>query len=262
MKKKEIKAYAKINLGLKVLRKREDGYHDIETTIVPITLCDEITIEKTGDNKISLSCNVKELETEKNLCWRAAESLNVKGIKITLTKNVPMESGLGGGSADCGATLIALNELFNLQKSKQELADIGRTLGADVPACMAGVPVFVEGMGERLTEIANPPDLKLVLVKPEISLSTGVMYRKIDELRERAGTDIFKNALNDFELVAEDPIIEEIKRELTELGAKFAQMTGSGSCVYGIFENEEQQLKAYEELKNKREVYICTNLKQ
>jgi len=141
MEKLYIKARGKVNLTLNVLNKREDGYHDLESVFQIINLYDEMYIEKTSSNDLDITCNVKDLDNANNIIHKAYTVLkqkhsNITGVKVNLIKNIPNESGLGGGSADCANFLIAMNKLFSLNYSKQDLIDIGKTLGADVPPCL------------------------------------------------------------------------------------------------------------------------------
>jgi len=271
-----VKAYAKINLGLKILDKRKDGYHNLETIICPINLYDEIHIEKI-DSGVEIFCNVKELENEKNLCYKVAKVLNVDGIKINIIKHIPTEAGLGGGSTDCATTLIALNKLFDLNIEKEKLLEIGKNLGADVPACMISKPVLAHGIGEVLTDINIRDELNILIIKPDKSFSTGKMFANLDsidknKIHNRLITKdtiyaldsgdlelLSKSMYNDFEYVED---INEFKEALIETGAVIAQMTGSGSCVYGLYKNKTEQEKAYRKLKEKYEVFLCFNQKQ
>lgn len=272
------KARAKINLTLNILNKRDDGYHNLESVFQRINLYDEIYIEKNNLDTIVLHCNIKELENENNLIYKAYVKLKEKystisGITVNLIKKIPMQAGIGGGSGDCASFLIAMNKLFNLNMNIQELINIGKNLGADVPPCLFKGTVKGEGIGEIITKIDSNLKFYLVIVKPELSCNTGEMYRLIDNTNviQEYNTDKVINALetndmqrlcnnlfNVFEHVISHKVIN-IKEELTSNGAIGTLLAGSGSCIFGIFENKETAKKAYCILKEKYETYICTS---
>ena len=285
MKKISKKAYAKVNLGLKVSNKKEDGYHNLETIIIPISLHDKICITKINKRTIDLNCNVKELENDSNLVIKAAKLINDmynldSGIKIDLIKNIPTEAGLGGGSADCAATLTLLNELFDLKIETSKLIDLALTLGADVPACIINNTKFVQGIGEKLTDIDSKMKFYILIIKPNISFSTRTMYAKIDLINENIFIkrsdfnraikcmksldidDFVKYIYNDFEYVVDNIVIDELKKELLSTGAIKSLMTGSGSAVYGIFKSDNEMKAAYKILKSKYRVYMCESINE
>ena len=273
-----IKARAKINLSLEVLNKRKDNYHNIESVFQKINLYDEIWIRKIKTNEFKMVTNVYEINNKENIIYKAYRVLkekykNITGIEVKLNKKVPMQAGLGGGSADCASFIIAINKLFNLKMSKKEMEEIGKKLGADVVPCMYKKAVLVEGIGDIITKIDTNFKYYVLVIKPKISCSTKKMYEKLDEskiekryvskniikaLEENNINLLSKKLYNSFEEVIEDKdIIEKIKNELVQNGANASLMTGSGSSVYGIFENKEKAKTAYNKLRKKYEIYFC-----
>ena len=263
----------KINLGLRVIRKREDGYHDLETVFVPVYgLHDELEIQKQSvvSNQPSAVSFVQEgivvdCPAEDNLilkCYRqmAAKYPQIGPVSIRFRKQIPFGAGLGGGSSDAAHTALALNELFGLGLSKQQLAEEVRPLGADCPFFVYNVPCYAEGIGDRLTPIDLPlQHTRIVLIKPEEGVSTRDAYSGITRHPEAAGeikslffqrsglsaTAVFQRSglfINDFEetVFPLHPTIAHIKKRLLEAGAFFASMSGSGSTVYGLFEDDAE----------------------
>jgi len=238
----------KINIGLHVVRKREDGYHDLETIFYPvyglhdtlkITPSDEFSFEQDG---ILVDCDM-----EKNLvvrCYRmmAERFPQIGAVRIRLSKHVPFGAGLGGGSSDAAHTALALNELFNLQLTKDELIQIVRPLGADCPFFIYNIPCFAEGIGDLLTPIEM--DLKgkrLVMLKPDVAVSTRDAYAGIQVTGDRLQvTDQYFG--NDFEttVFAKYPILGQIKQALLDAGATYAAMSGSGSTIFGLFDQNTE----------------------
>lgn len=281
MKEIYVKAKAKINLTLEVLDKREDNYHNIKSIFQSLSLHDDIKIEKTDGDEFELHTNVEKLNNHHNIVYKAYMALKEKydsigGVKVTLHKKVPMQAGLGGGSADCAAFLHAMNELYNLNLSMEELKEIGGKLGADVVPCLYDHAVIAEGIGDEITEIDTDFEYDIVIVKPHISCDTKEMYEKLDTMEKKDGAvgfdkvvqalkehnvhKIAKHLYNDFEVAMHDKkIIHKIKEEFKEHGAIGSLMTGSGSCVFGIFEDKETAQSAYDALKDKYETYICTS---
>ncbi len=285
------KAYAKINLGLDVLRKRPDGYHELAMVMQTVDICDELTftvkdtpgIELTvewsyeGWTKKSAESIPRDNEVQpvpsdqKNLVWRAAELLmaefNLKqGVKITLTKKIPVAAGMAGGSSDCAATLLGINELFELGLTLEELQERGVKLGADVPYCILGGTALAEGIGEILTPLPPMPGCTLVVAKPAVSVSTPFVFKqlKVNELEEHPDISgmcaaIRKQDLdgvicrlgNVLEMVAipHFPVVGDLKEELRQLGAKGVLMSGSGPTVFAIFQSEKQAWEAADKLK-------------
>lgn len=276
-----IKARAKINLNLEITGKREDNYHNIRSVFQKINLYDELYIKKTKTNQLEIKTNVTELNSQENIIYKAYLVLKEKysqitGVQVKLIKNIPMEAGLAGGSTDCASFIIGMNQLFNLKLTKTEIETIGRSLGADVVPCFYNRAVKAEGIGELITPIDTNFKYYIVIIKPQISYNTRHMYQKIDEqeqieqpentskiiqgLEQNKIQLIVEHLYNIFEAAVEEKqIIQEIKEELIRQGAKGSLMTGSGSCVYGIFENKEIAKTAYNQLKYKYQTYLCTS---
>lgn len=275
------KARAKVNLSLNVLDKRPDNYHNLESIFQKINLYDELYIEKTNSNTLELITNLKNVALEDNIIYKAYITLKekykeIKGVKVTLNKRIPTEAGLAGGSTDCASFILAINKLYDLNLSEKELMDLGRTLGADVCPCYYNVAVKGEGIGDVITKIDTKFKYYILVIKPRISYSTKDMFKKLDEtqhLRQREmATPIVRaletanlallcdNLYNVFEdVIPEKYTLQTLKNELTQNGAIGALMTGSGSCVYGIFKNKYEAKEAYNTLKSKYEIYICTS---
>lgn len=265
-----VKGYAKVNLTLDVLSKRPDGYHDISTIMRTVDIFDIVEISLT-DQGIELSTSLDFLPTdEKNIAYRAAQAIFSetgiqKGAKIHITKNIPCGAGMGGGSADGAAVLVLLNELLGYPVSKERLLEIGAKIGADVPFCIKCGTCLAEGIGEVLTKISAKGSIPVVVVKPEVSISTPLMYKKLDEreIIKRPDTkamikalqegstekiaDLLYNVMEDA-AIEEHPVISEIKESLIKKGALNAIMTGSGSAVFGIFRTTEEADRCANEL--------------
>lgn len=268
------KTPAKINLTLDVTGKLENGYHTLSMIMQSIDVCDELSFEKIADEKIIFSMNKElpdKIPVEKNLVYKAAklmkETFDIKGgFKIHLEKNIPAAAGLAGGSSDCAATLIGINELCKLNLDTESLCKIGVKLGADVPFCIKKGTMLAEGIGEILTPLSPLSGVPLVLIKPNISISTAYVYQNLNlngldyhpdnkvMISYIANKDIKKIAdslSNVLETVTvpENPIIDELKHYLTENGAIGSLMSGSGPTTFGIFENVEIAKKAYDKAK-------------
>ena len=279
-----LKGRAKINLTLDVVGKRENGYHDLRMVMQTINLCDTIFIKKTKTPGIRLTANYAWLPTnEKNIAYRAAqlffeEAQIHSGIAIEITKRIPVAAGLAGGSTDAAATLIGLNKLFNTRFSKRKLMEMGLKLGADVPFCILRGTVLAEGIGEELTPLSPMPYTHVVLVKPPVSVSTATVYKNLDldKITKHPHTEAMIEAIakKDIRQVASHmvnvletvtipmhPIIQDIKDGLMKQGAIGAMMSGSGSAVFGLFENKEKAIRATQYFKmmcNLREVYMTS----
>ncbi len=260
----ELLCPAKINLGLRVVRKREDGYHDLETVFQRVTLFDRLRVERAPSEGVRLACPDSDLpENGKNLVWRAAEAfLNrvgaERGVFITLWKTIPVSAGLGGGSSDAASALLALNELFGNPLSHADLSNLGVSLGADVPFfIMETSTALGEGIGDRLTTVTLPR-MWFVLAHPAFEVSTAMIYGALDLRLTRAGWDV-KEALlnqssfkienllyNDLETVTVKvrPEIDAIREALVCAGATRALMSGSGPTVFGLFPGREAAVGA------------------
>ena len=263
------KAYGKLNLSLDIVGKREDGYHLVRMIMQTVNLYDVITIEKQTQPGIFLTTNRQDLPTnEDNLIFQAASLLMnefhiSKGVRIHLDKNIPVAAGMAGGSADCAATLTGINELFSLGLSKEELQQRAVTLGADVPYCILGGTALSEGIGEVLTPVTDVVPCNVLLIKPNIDVSTKWVYTTLrwHELTSHPDIDGMINALNNHSLkgvcdtmenvletitIPSHPVIGQIKDKMMELGAANAMMSGSGPTVFGLFPDEKKGTEAYE----------------
>jgi 4-diphosphocytidyl-2-C-methyl-D-erythritol kinase len=268
MKSITVKAYAKINLGLDVLRKRPDGYHDVYMIMQSLDLHDLITINKVQEEGITIRTNLSFLPSNQdNLIYKAAALfLQTHGIReglhLELEKNIPVAAGLAGGSSDAAATLIGLNKLYQTGMSLEQLQKLGVKLGADIPYCLMLGTALSEGIGEVLTPLPPMPACSILLVKPDISVSTKYVYENLKLIEASIHPDIktmmtalenkdiyglAKNMDNLLQSVtAKDyPIISDIKDKMKELGALTSLMSGSGPTVFGIYQNRTMAKKAY-----------------
>lgn len=263
-----MKAYAKINLGLDVIRKREDGYHEVRMIMQSVDLYDTVTIRKSKDPSIRVRTNLTYLPNDRrNLVYKAAElfrdTLKIReGIRITLEKRIPVAAGMAGGSSDAAATLQGLNLLFGAGLTLEELQKLGVKLGADVPYCILLGTALSEGIGELLTPLKPMPDCYILLVKPDISVSTKYVYEnlKLTEtiihpdisgmltaIHGESLTELTSHMDNILQTVTipEYPIIEEIKLCMKEQGALVSLMSGSGPTVFGIYDELPAAQAAY-----------------
>ncbi len=275
-----VKARAKINLNLEILDKRDDGYHNLKSVFQKVNLYDELYIKKTDKDEFELQTNIDCLNNNQNIIYKAYIKMKQKyksitGVKVVLNKKIPMQAGLGGGSTDCASFILCMNKLFNLGLSRTEMENIAQSLGADVTPCLYNGAVFAQEIGNKITTINTNFKYYIVIIKPKISCDTKEMYNKLDKrnkednvnksekiIKALVDNDIYSvanNLYNSFETVIDDNIIIKIKNELIENKAIGSLMTGSGSCVYGIFENKEIAKQAYNNLKNKYQTYICTS---
>ena len=251
-----LNANCKINIGLHVVRKRADGYHDLETVFYPVYgLHDILEVDAVAqDNGISLATNNIQIDCppEDNLivrCYRLMKAMHpqIGAVSVKLTKNIPFGAGLGGGSSDAAHTAIALNTLFHLGLDKAALAAEVRALGADCPFFIYNTPCFAEGIGDLLTPIRLRLDgMRLVMVKPPVSVSTREAYAGVhpDEKPGHYAPDHsdYRTYTNDFEksVFAAHPVLADIKQRLLDAGACYAAMSGSGSTVFGLFEHNTE----------------------
>lgn len=247
---------AKINIGLKVVAKRDDGYHDIETIFYPLQLSDKLSIEKSIEsfsfyqNGITLDCDL-----ESNLIVKTyrlfQKKYDIGNVRIQFFKQIPFGAGLGGGSSDAAHTAIALNELFHLQLSKEQLIEDVKLIGADCPFFILNQPCLATGIGDQLKPISLVlSNLKIVLVKPDVSVNTKTAYKGIcPKMPDTSLSRLISlpveqwkdKVINDFEstVFTAFPKIAEIKNELYDLGAIYASMSGSGASVYALFKNDK-----------------------
>ena len=257
-----VEANAKINLTLDILGKRPDGFHEVAMVMQSIGLHDTLTMEKT-DGEIALSINVPWLKAdEKNLAWRAAELVRQEygltgGVRMELTKRIPIAAGLAGGSADAAAVLKGMNELYDLQMSEARLCELGAKLGSDIPFCLMGGTMLATGRGEVLTRLADMPETWVVLAKPRISVSTAWAYQNYDEQgaekhpdneaikkaiargNRKAVAGLLCNVLESVTIKKYD-VIAEYKQMMLDKGAMASMMSGSGPTVFGLAKSREQ----------------------
>lgn len=276
-------AYAKINLALDVVRRLPNGYHEVRMIMQTVDICDVLTFSK-ADEGIRLSVDNMELPTDgNNLICKAARLLLEEagvlgGVDITLKKHIPIAAGMAGGSTDAAATLLAVNELYNLGFDLDKLKEIGVKIGADVPYCIEGGTALAEGIGELLSPLMAPPDCYLVVAKPDINVSTKFVYENLraNELQVHPDVDgmIFDLVAGDLNGIASKlgnvletvtvpayPIIQEIKDTLKESGALNALMSGSGPTVFGLFTDKERAKIAAEQVRRKelaKQVFVTT----
>lgn len=278
------KAYAKINIGLDVLRRREDGYHEVKMIMQTVDICDDLTFEKSEQPGISIQTDHEDLPTDRNnLIYKAAELLMkekgiTEGVKITLTKRIPIAAGMAGGSSDAAAAMRGMNRLFAMGYTTEELQKLAVRLGADIPYCIVGGTMLSEGIGEILTPLPTPPACYLVVAKPDINVSTKFVYENlhadsltchpdidgmIDAIREgslQGVTDRLGNVLETV-TVKEYPVIEEIKELMRQEGAENALMSGSGPTVFGIYTDQEKANQTAQEIERRgmaKQVFVTT----
>lgn len=284
MKQLTRKAYAKINLGLDVLRRRPDGYHEVKMIMQTVAIYDTLTFRRLETEELSekeknsaepvirLYSDHETLPCGKsNLIYRAAalvmKTYEIKsGVVITLEKRIPIAAGMAGGSTDAAAVFHGLNELFALGMSPDEMKRLGVTIGADVPYCIMGGTALSEGIGEILTELPSPPGAFLLIAKPDISVSTRFVYENLhaDTLSYHPDIDGMVQAIkegslkgitdrmgNVLETVTEReyPVIAGLKEEMKKAGAENSLMSGSGPVVFGIYRQKDAAKKAYEIIK-------------
>lgn len=283
MREIKLKARAKINLGLDVLRKREDGYHEVRMIMQTIALYDKLTLRLTEKPGIQVRTNLSFLPVnEDNLVYKAAKLLMdefraKQGLEIELNKYIPVAAGLAGGSSDAAAVLAGVNKLLELGLDTQELMARGVRIGADVPYCVMRGTALAEGIGEKLTPLPPMPKCRIVVAKPRVSVSTKFVYGnlKAGELTRHPDIDGQIEALRRGDLkglacrmenvletvtVPEYPVIAQIKETMMQHGALNAVMSGSGPSVFGIFEEEDAARRAYEALRgdaDRKQVFLA-----
>ncbi len=264
---------AKINLSLDVTGKRKDGYHNLETIMQSISLYDSVTVRKCGSG-LSLQCDSPNVPHDSgNIAWKAAEAFfseypGTGGARIVLEKKIPVSAGLAGGSADAAGVLKALNKLFGEPFNEVKLVDIARKIGADVPFCLRGGTALARGIGDELVILPDFAGIRVVVVKPPFPVSTAWAYKNLDlnALGERPDTLTLIAAIEEMDIltlaqgmrnVLESVVVKAhgeigvIIGEFMELGALGSRMSGSGSAVFGLFDNEELADKAFERFHEK-----------
>lgn len=263
----KIRAYAKVNLALDVVRKREDGYHDLEMIMAPITLHDLIYIEKI-DQGIEITSNTNRMPTdERNIMYKVAQLLieryNIPyGVKIHIYKHIPTQAGLAGGSSDGAAVLKAMNQMFRLNLSLETLAKIGKEVGADIPFCIYEKMAFVKGIGEQLEFINQDFHCYMLLVKPKKGVSTKKSFGMLDlkkamhppilKMKEAIENNDYQGVVDCLGNTLEEPSLKivpdilKIKEEMKLLGFDGTLMSGSGSCVFGLTQDKELLDKGYD----------------
>lgn len=285
MDRLELKALGKINLGLDVLGRRENGYHDVRMVMQTVYLYDRIIMKKSKTPGIRLETNLYYLPVnENNLAYQAAQMLMdefhiEEGVSIQLDKHIPVAAGMAGGSSNAAAVLFGMNRIFSLGLSQKELMERGVKLGADVPYCIMRGTVLAEGIGEILTPLSPMPKCYVLIAKPAISVSTKMVYEKLDshEIEDHPDIDGILAGLkagdlkkvagsmgNVLERVTVDayPVIDQIKKMMIKEGALNAMMSGSGPTVFGIFEEKATARKAADAIRDARltkQVYV-TNI--
>lgn len=278
------KAYAKINLVLDVVRRREDGYHEVRMVMQNVDIYDELTFAVSENPGIHIKVDAEDIPTdENNLIYKAAHLLMTeagieKGVDITLKKVIPVAAGMAGGSTDAAAAFWGINELFELGKTEEELREMGVKIGADIPYCIMGGTALSEGIGEVLTKLPAPPHCFLVIAKPEIYVSTKYVYENLhaNEMKEHPNVDGMLEKIKEKDLHGmceymdnvletvtgkEYPIISRIEDCMMQNGAIKALMSGSGPTVFGIFETEEAAKRAYGEIEKEnlaKQIFVTT----
>ncbi|MGN0168985.1 MAG: 4-(cytidine 5'-diphospho)-2-C-methyl-D-erythritol kinase [Acetatifactor sp.] len=283
MEQYTIKAYAKVNLGLDVVNRLPNGYHQVKMIMQTVGIYDELTMEKT-ESGIIVTTDSGELPTdENNLIYKAAKLMQEKygireGVRIHLQKNIPIAAGMAGGSTDAAATMKGMNILFGLEAKTEELMAEAVKIGADVPYCIMGGTALAEGIGEKLTALPPVPKIFLLVAKPDINVSTKYVYEHLDAegiahhpdidgmveaIREGSLQGILERMENVLETVTipAHPVIEVIKKRMRELGAADSLMSGSGPTVFGVFPDEEGAKKAYEQMRQDglaKQIFLTT----
>lgn len=273
-------AHAKINLSLDVLGKRADGYHTLRMIMQSIQLHDTISIHEIPAG-VEIICEAPYVpNNNSNIAYKAAEAMlnryNItSGVRIEVDKKIPVAAGLAGGSADAAAVLKGINELFDLGASREELMQLGKTIGADVPYCIMGGTALAEGIGEKLTPLAPFGNIPVILIKPRLGVSTAWVYKnfRLDKAGCKPDTSLLIKAIEarDIKAVASDmknvlesvtlekyKIIGKIKEDLIALGSLGSMMSGSGPTVFGLFETGKSAEAAFNKLVNSKHECILT----
>ena len=279
-----LKALAKINLGLDVVRRREDGYHEVRMIMQTIHLYDRLDIKRTKESGIQIQTNLSFLPVnENNLIYKAAKLLMdefsiTDGVSVKLDKRIPVAAGMAGGSTDAAAMLFGMNRLFSLGLTKRQLMERGVQIGADVPYCIMRGTALAEGIGEELSPLAPMVKCPVLIAKPSISVSTKFVYQNlklddatihpdidllIEDIKAKKLYDIAAHMGNVLETVTipNYPVIDEIKKHMLSNGAVGAMMSGSGPTVFGLFDDEDTAKKAYKAMRSShlaRQVYLTS----
>ncbi len=282
MKELNLKALAKINLGLDVLRRREDGYHQVRMVMQTVRLHDRIWMRKLPRQEIQVQTNLYYLPcNENNLVYKAAKLLMEEfqipgGVAIELKKHIPVAAGMAGGSSDAAAVLFGMNLMYRLRLSRQQLMERGVKIGADVPYCILRGTALAEGIGEELTPLPPAPRCPVLIAKPPISVSTRFVYEnlKLDADMVHPDIDGLLSAISDQDAeqmagcmgnvletvtIPHYPVIRELKEHMLEHGAMNALMSGSGPTVFGLFRDKKTAIAAMENLRSRdlaRQVYL------
>ena len=279
-----LKAPAKINLILDIVGKRKDGYHNLRSVMQTISIFDYITLTIDGEKSefphISLTCTNSDIPTDKrNIAYKACRSfckfvgvVPFDRVEINIEKHIPSGAGLAGGSTDGAAVILGLNKLCGDLMPTYELCKIGATVGADVPFCIVGGTALCEGIGEKITYLKPLPDCEILVVKPDISISTPLSYKRFDELKNPRLSDfdeflkslensdlhsVSRHLSNSLEDVTNERIIQDIKSEMINSGALGSIMTGSGSAVFGIFESDKKIKECADKFNGQMFCQIC-----
>lgn len=283
--KVKVQAPAKINMSLDVLRRRPDGYHDVSMVMQAVGLYDYVTVETTDTRDIDIRCDYEGVPCdEKNIAYKAAAAFfkytetDNSGIIITIEKHIPTQAGLAGGSADGAAVIFALNMLFSTHLKEKEMCEIGGRVGADVPFCIVGGTRLASGTGTKLKKMISIPRCKLIICKPDVSVSTAEAYQKIDSanlthpeftaemVKAIYARDIWMVTtcmLNDFEIALDLDEIKAVKKIMLKNKALGACMSGSGSAVFAVFNNEKKAEKCLQALKKDyKDVFLCEPVKE
>lgn len=280
----KLKAMSKINLGLDVIRRREDGYHEVRMIMQTVNIYDQIEIREVKNPGIRIKTNLYYLPTnENNLIHKSAKLLMDefgvgRGISVDLKKHIPVAAGMAGGSADAAAVLIGVNHMFRLGLSKKELMERGVKIGADVPYCIMRGTALAEGIGEELTALASMPKCTVLVAKPKINVSTKFVYENLraDLLKTHPDIDRIVHGIETQDLgeIADNmgnvletvtipayPVIDEIKQFMKNNGALNAMMSGSGPTVFGLYDDLGIARRAYQKLKMSKlakQVYLTS----
>lgn len=272
-----LKARAKVNMALDVVRRRKDGYHDVRMIMQTIDLYDKLTISKSDEPGIHIQTNLKYLPTDqRNLVYQIIEELmslnNLPGgVEVDLYKMIPVAAGMAGGSTDAAAAIIGMNRLYELGMSKAKMKQFAKGFGADIPYCIDGGTVLAEGIGDEMTKLPDFPESYVVIAKPDFSVSTAFVYRnlqlneetkhpRVDDMivaikayrRDIIGA-LMSNVLEDV-TVKEYPVIGEIKQQMMDAGAYGALMSGSGPTVFGLFDDKHEAAQAKRVMQQRKDI--------